>query len=38
VWGMPREAILLGVVDHVLPLSEIGPALSTLVRSRVGGK
>jgi two-component system, chemotaxis family, protein-glutamate methylesterase/glutaminase len=26
VFGMPREAIALGAVDHVLPLSEIGRA------------
>jgi two-component system chemotaxis response regulator CheB len=33
VYGMPREATLLGAVQHVLPLSDIGPALSTLVGS-----
>jgi chemotaxis response regulator CheB len=31
---MPREAARLGAVQHVLPLAEIGPALSTLVGSR----
>lgn len=30
IWGMPREAILLGCVDHVLPLDEIPPFLSAL--------
>jgi two-component system chemotaxis response regulator CheB len=34
VYGMPREAALLGAVQHVLPLSDIGPALSTLAGSR----
>jgi two-component system chemotaxis response regulator CheB len=34
VYGMPREAVLLDAVEHVLPLDEIGPALSTLVGSR----
>ncbi len=30
VYGMPREAVLLGAAAHVLPLNEIGPALSVL--------
>jgi two-component system chemotaxis response regulator CheB len=30
VYGMPREAVLLGAVKHVLPLGEIGPALARL--------
>ncbi len=30
VYGMPREAALLGAVEHVLPLGEIGPFLSAL--------
>ena len=34
VYGMPREAVLLGAVEHVLPLDEIGPALSTLTGFR----
>jgi two-component system chemotaxis response regulator CheB len=34
VYGMPREAALLGAVEHVLPLEQIGPALSTLAGSR----
>jgi two-component system, chemotaxis family, protein-glutamate methylesterase/glutaminase len=31
VYGMPREAVLLGAAERVLPLAEIGPALSTFV-------
>jgi two-component system chemotaxis response regulator CheB len=30
VFGMPREAILLGAAQRVLPLPEIGPALRQL--------
>jgi two-component system chemotaxis response regulator CheB len=30
VYGMPREAVLLGAASHVLPLGEIGPALGGL--------
>jgi len=30
VYGMPREAALLGAAEHVLPLGEIGPMLSSL--------
>jgi two-component system chemotaxis response regulator CheB len=30
VYGMPREAVLLGAAKHVLPLGEIGPALARL--------
>ena len=30
VYGMPREAALLGAAQRVLPLSEIGPALAAL--------
>lgn len=29
VYGMPREAALLGAAERVLPLGEIGPALAT---------
>ena len=32
VFGMPREAALLGAADHVLPLSEIGRFLAGLAR------
>jgi two-component system chemotaxis response regulator CheB len=34
VYGMPREAALLGAVEHVLPLNEIGPSLGTLTDAR----
>ena len=30
VYGMPREAVLLGAAERVLPLAEIGPALSLI--------
>ncbi len=30
VYGMPREAVLLGAAMRILPLSEIGPALGML--------
>jgi two-component system chemotaxis response regulator CheB len=30
VYGMPREAVILGSAERVLPLPQIGPALSTL--------
>jgi two-component system chemotaxis response regulator CheB len=30
VFGMPREAILLGAADRVLPLDQIGPTLTAL--------
>jgi two-component system chemotaxis response regulator CheB len=33
VYGMPREAALLGAAVRILPLGEIGPALSTLANS-----
>jgi two-component system chemotaxis response regulator CheB len=32
VYGMPREAVLLGAASRVLPLGEIGPALAVLGR------
>lgn len=31
VYGMPREAALLGAAERVLPLAQIGPYLSSLV-------
>ena len=31
VYGMPREAVLLGAAERVLPLDEIGPVLGSLV-------
>ena len=30
VYGMPREAALLGAAAHILPLADIGPALAAL--------
>ncbi len=32
VYGMPREAALLGAAKHILPLAEIGALLATLAR------
>jgi two-component system chemotaxis response regulator CheB len=34
VWGMPREAIVLGAASRVLPLDQIGPALAALAPGR----
>lgn len=34
IYGMPREAVLLGGVDRELPLPEIGPVLDSLRRDR----
>ncbi len=34
VFGMPREAILLGAAEQVLPLHEIAPALAALASGR----
>ncbi len=31
VYGMPREAVLLGAAERVLPLNQIGPALAALM-------
>ncbi len=36
VFGMPREAILLGAAERVLRLGELGPALAALVAPRRG--
>jgi two-component system chemotaxis response regulator CheB len=30
VYGMPREAVILGAAERELPVSRIGPALSAL--------
>lgn len=38
VYGMPREAALLGAASRVLPLGEIGPALAALVHSKKGNE
>jgi len=32
IYGMPREAVLMGAVQRVLPLSEIAPVLAALVQ------
>lgn len=37
VYGMPREAALIGAAEEVLPLAAIGPALMAQVRKRGGG-
>jgi two-component system, chemotaxis family, protein-glutamate methylesterase/glutaminase len=37
IYGMPREAALLGAVEHVLPLQDIGPALVNLASKRDSG-
>lgn len=38
VYGMPREAALLGAAQRVLPLTQIGPALAALAQgARPGG-
>lgn len=38
VYGMPREAVLLGAAQRVLPISEIGQALASLSSSRFKGR
>jgi two-component system chemotaxis response regulator CheB len=30
VYGMPREAVILGAAESILPLGEIGPALAAI--------
>lgn len=37
VYGMPREAVLLGAAEHVLPLGEIGDVLLRLAGTREVG-
>ncbi|HEY3817653.1 MAG TPA: chemotaxis-specific protein-glutamate methyltransferase CheB [Polyangiaceae bacterium] len=37
VYGMPREAVLLGAAERVLPLDAIGPTLAALAGVRAGG-
>lgn len=34
VYGMPREAVVLGAAERVLPLDEIGPALMSIAAPR----
>lgn len=36
IYGMPREAALLGAATHILPLSEIGPFLGRVPASPLG--
>src|SRR6185295_15598169 len=38
VYGMPREAVLLGAASRVLPLGDIGPALGALLPARGGAR
>jgi two-component system chemotaxis response regulator CheB len=38
VFGMPREAILLGAAEQVLPLGKIAPALGALARGGATGR
>ncbi|MBT0569503.1 chemotaxis response regulator protein-glutamate methylesterase [Curvibacter sp. CHRR-16] len=38
VFGMPREAILAGAADEVLPLTEIAPALLQKLRAESGDR
>jgi len=38
VFGMPREAILLGGAEQVLPLEKIAPTLATLARGAAPGR
>jgi two-component system chemotaxis response regulator CheB len=35
IFGMPRAAIRMGVVDHVLPLPEIAPMVLSLLQAKV---
>jgi len=37
VYGMPREAVLLGAAERVLPLGQIGPAISAFVGATPDG-
>jgi two-component system chemotaxis response regulator CheB len=34
IFGMPRAAISLGIIDEVLPLDQIAPRLEQLVAGR----
>jgi two-component system chemotaxis response regulator CheB len=38
VFGMPREGILLGAAEQVLPLGKIAPALAALARGAATGR
>ena len=35
VYGMPREAALIGAAEQILPLKKIGPALAALVANKM---
>ncbi|HEX3883814.1 MAG TPA: chemotaxis-specific protein-glutamate methyltransferase CheB [Stellaceae bacterium] len=35
VYGMPREAALIGAAEHILPIKDIGPALGALLTAKV---
>jgi two-component system chemotaxis response regulator CheB len=37
VYGMPREAALLGAAQRILPLAEIGTALAALAEQAMEG-
>jgi two-component system, chemotaxis family, protein-glutamate methylesterase/glutaminase len=37
VYGMPREAALIGGAERILPLADIGPALGVLARGNKAG-
>jgi two-component system chemotaxis response regulator CheB len=34
VYGMPREAALLGAAAHILPLADIGPTLAAVANTQ----
>ena len=36
VYGMPQQAALLGAAERILPISEIGPALSAIAHAGAG--
>jgi two-component system chemotaxis response regulator CheB len=38
VYGMPREAALLGAAERILPLGDIGQALALLLDARAGSR
>lgn len=37
IFGMPRVAIRMGVVDQVLPITQVAPALMSLLEARLRG-
>jgi two-component system chemotaxis response regulator CheB len=38
VYGMPREAVILGAVEQELPLAQIGPVLAALAAHKYAGR